>query len=110
MLAYPVKLLPVVARRRSLPAGALHVGHNARRFVSDNTRRAGSYDEFKQIMTEKRGFIVTGWCRKADCEARIKEETRATVRVIPIDGPSTPGACVRCGEPSAGEVYFAQAY
>ena len=82
----------------------------ARRFVSDNTRRAGSYDEFKQIMAEKRGFIVAGWCRKADCEARIKEETRATVRVIPIEGPSTPGTCVRCGEPSVGEVYFAQAY
>jgi prolyl-tRNA synthetase len=82
----------------------------ARRFVSDNTRRAGSYDEFKQIMAEKRGFIVAGWCRKADCEARIKEETRATVRVIPIEGPSTPGTCLRCGEPSVGEVYFAQAY
>ena len=106
-----VPLAALAERTRELLA-AIQDGllDRARRFVSDNTRRAGSYDEFKQIMAEKRGFIVTGWCRKADCEARIKEETRATVRVIPIDGPSTPGSCVRCGEPSTGEVYFAQAY
>ena len=71
---------------------------------------SSSYDEFKQVMADKRGFIVAGWCRRAECEARIKEETKATVRVIPIEGPSTPGACVRCGQPSPGEVYFAQAY
>jgi prolyl-tRNA synthetase len=106
-----VPLASLAERTRELLA-AIQDGllDRARRFVSDNTRRAGSYDEFKQIMAEKRGFIVAGWCRKADCEARIKEETRATVRVIPIEGPSTPGTCVRCGEPSVGEVYFAQAY
>src|SRR6185295_3142117 len=76
----------------------------ARRFVADNTTRVSTYDEFK------RGLIVTGWCRSADCEAKIKEETKATVRVIPIEGTAAAGPCVRCGQPSSSEVYFAQAY
>ena len=59
---------------------------------------SASYDEFKQVMADKRGFLVAGWCRSADCEARIKEETKATVRVIPIEGEApAAGACVRCG-------------
>jgi prolyl-tRNA synthetase len=82
----------------------------ARRFVADHTTRVSTYDEFKRVMAEKRGFLVTGWCRSADCEAKIKEETKATVRVIPIEGTAVAGACVRCGQPSSSEVYFAQAY
>jgi prolyl-tRNA synthetase len=82
----------------------------ARRFVADNTTRVSTYDEFKRVMAEKRGFLVTGWCRSAECEAKIKEETKATVRVIPIEGTPAPGPCVRCGQPCSSEVYFAQAY
>jgi prolyl-tRNA synthetase len=82
----------------------------ARRFVAENTSRAGSYDEFKAIMAARRGFIVAGWCGDAACEAKIKEETRATIRVVPTGPEATPGACIRCGRPSAREVYFAQAY
>jgi prolyl-tRNA synthetase len=82
----------------------------ARRFVADHTSRVSGYDEFKQVMAEKRGFLVAGWCGDADCEAQVKAETRATIRVIPIEGDAAPGACVRCGRPSPREVYFAQAY
>ena len=82
----------------------------ARKFVADNTTRVSGYDEFKQVMSDRRGFIVAGWCGDAACEAAIKQETKATVRVIPIEGEATPGACVHCGKPSPREVYFAQAY
>ena len=82
----------------------------ARRFVADNTTRVASYDEFKQVMAERRGFLVAGWCEDAGCEAAIKQETKATVRVIPIEGEERAGACVRCGKASPREVYFAQAY
>jgi prolyl-tRNA synthetase len=82
----------------------------ARGFLKDHTATVSTYDEFKQVMTEKRGFLIAGWCGTADCEARIKEETRATVRVIPMEGEARSGACVRCGKPSEREVYFAQAY
>jgi prolyl-tRNA synthetase len=82
----------------------------ARKFVADNTTRVSGYDEFKQVMAERRGFLVAGWCEDAACEAAIKQETKATVRVIPIEGEAAPSACVRCGKPSPREVYFAQAY
>jgi prolyl-tRNA synthetase len=82
----------------------------ARRFVAENTARVGSYDEFKKVMEAKRGFLVAGWCGDADCEARIKQETKATIRVIPIEEDAARGTCVRCGKPSPREVYFAQAY
>ena len=82
----------------------------ARAFLAGNTSRVTSYGEFKRVMAEKRGFIVAGWCRSAECEANIKEDTRATVRVMPIEGTPVAGACVRCGQASSGEVYFAQAY
>jgi prolyl-tRNA synthetase len=82
----------------------------ARKFVADNTTRVSSWDEFKQVMAGRRGFLIAGWCGDADCEARIKTETKATVRVIPLEDEARAGSCVRCGRPSAREVYFAQAY
>ena len=82
----------------------------ARKFVADNTTRVSSWDEFRQIMAGQRGFIIAGWCGDAECEAKIKQETKATVRVIPLEGETRPGTCVRCGRPSPQEVYFAQAY
>ena len=80
------------------------------KFVADNTTRVTSWDEFRQVMAGRRGFIIAGWCGDAECEARIKQETKATVRVIPFEGEARAGSCVRCGRPSEREVYFAQAY
>jgi prolyl-tRNA synthetase len=80
----------------------------ARKFVADNTTRVATYDEFKQVMADKRGFIVAGWNGDAAVEARIKEETRATIRVIPID-EEREAACVVTGQ-RGREVTFAQAY
>jgi len=91
----------------AIQAGLLE---RARRFLADNTTRVSSWDEFQQIMAGRRGFIVAGWCGDAECEARIKAETKATVRVIPLEGEGRGGTCVRCGRPSPREVYFAQAY
>ena len=82
----------------------------ARKHMADNTTHVKSWDEFKQVMADKRGFIVAGWCREPDCEAKIKEETKATTRVIPLDSKPGSGSCIRCGKPSPEEVLFAQAY
>jgi prolyl-tRNA synthetase len=79
----------------------------ARQFVADNTRRVSSYDEFKQAMTEKRGFILAGWNGDPAIEAQIKAETRATIRVVPME--EREAACVVTGKPGR-EVVFAQAY
>jgi prolyl-tRNA synthetase len=80
----------------------------ARAFVAANTTRVRSYDEFKQVMAEKRGFIVAGWNGDAAVEAKIKEETNATIRVMPICEP-VEAECMYTGE-KGREVVFAQAY
>jgi prolyl-tRNA synthetase len=80
----------------------------ARAFVAANTTRVSSYDQFKQVMAEKRGFIVAGWNGDPAIEARIKEETKATIRAIPMGDP-VEAPCVVTGQ-KGREVVFAQAY
>ncbi|MET0349707.1 MAG: hypothetical protein ABW067_07950, partial [Rhizobacter sp.] len=80
----------------------------ARRFVADNTTRVKTYDEFKEVMAAKRGFIVAGWNGDAAVEAKIKEETKATIRVTPLDGGAA-APCIVTGQPGR-ETWFAQAY
>jgi prolyl-tRNA synthetase len=82
----------------------------ARKFMADNTRRAGSYDELKKLLEEKGGF-VRGWFKPSrEAEAKIKAETKATVRCIPFDQPGGTGKCIYSGEETDIEVLFAQAY
>jgi prolyl-tRNA synthetase len=80
----------------------------ARRFVADSTTRVSNYDELKETMRSKRGFIVAGWNGDPAVEARIKEETKATIRVMAID-ETREAPCVVTGE-KGREVTFAQAY
>lgn len=82
----------------------------AKKFLSENIRDAQTYDEFKKIMTTTRGFIRSFWCEDAACEAKIKEETKATTRCLPLDTKEEKGACVRCGKPATHRWIFAQAY
>jgi prolyl-tRNA synthetase len=80
-------------------------------FRDANTHTADDYATFKRIMQEQRGFISAYWCGSDECEGRIKEETRATIRVIPEDAEADgPGACVFDGRPAQGRALFAQSY
>jgi prolyl-tRNA synthetase len=105
----PLAGLAAVVRER-LDLMQVELLERARAFVAANTTVVSSYDQFKEVMGSKRGFLVAGWCGSAECEARIKEETKATIRVIPLEREPRPGACVCCEKPSPREVYFAQAY
>lgn len=82
----------------------------AEAFLQSSTHSADSYAEFKEIMTTQRGFISAHWCGSAECEQRIKDETRATIRVIPQDGDDRPGQCIVDSRPSARRALFAQSY
>ena len=73
------------------------------------TRDVNSYDEFK-VEIEKGGFLMCHWDGTPETEEKIKEETKATIRCIPLDGDTTPGVCMVTGEPSAQRVIFARAY
>ena len=82
----------------------------ALQFRESHTQRVSSYDEFKSVMEGRPGFVIAGWCGSAECEATIKADTQATLRNIPFAGANTTGTCVRCGQPSPSEAWFAKAY
>jgi prolyl-tRNA synthetase len=74
-----------------------------------NTYICDSYDEFKERI-EDGGFFLCHWDGTTETEERIKEETKATIRCIPLDGDETPGKCMVTGRPSARRVIIARSY
>lgn len=79
-------------------------------FRQEKTTKADTFDEFKRILDEKGGFISAHWDGTAETEGRIKEETKATIRCIPIDNTAEEGTCILTGKPSKQRVLFARAY
>ncbi|MFT3753841.1 MAG: proline--tRNA ligase [Paludibacter sp.] len=73
------------------------------------TREVNSYEEFK-VEIEKGGFLMCHWDGTPETEEKIKEDTKATIRCIPLDSDMTPGVCMVTGKPSAQRVVFARAY
>ncbi|MDH4474272.1 MAG: proline--tRNA ligase [Fluviicola sp.] len=69
-----------------------------------------SYEEFKTRLEAEGGFYLAHWDGTAETEEKVKKETQATIRCIPLDTPSEPGVCMVTGKPSAGRVVFAKAY
>ena len=78
-------------------------------FRTSVTREVNSYDEFK-VEIEKGGFLLCHWDGTAETEEFIKNETKATIRCIPVDGEVDPGFCMVTGKPSTRRVVFARAY
>ncbi len=79
-------------------------------FREEHTTYVDTYDEFKQVLADKGGFIYAHWDGTAETEQAIKEETKATIRLIPLDAPEEPGTCIYSGKPSKRRVVFAVAY
>lgn len=80
-------------------------------FQRENTHEIKDYEDLKAIMEQKRGFIKTFWCGSRNCEEKIKEETMATIRVIPLEqDKKNQGNCICCQRQSETLVYFAKAY
>ena len=79
-------------------------------FREQNTRRAKNYEEFCEIMKKEGGFVMAHWNGSPEVEAKIKGDTKATIRCIPLDPDLVPGKCMVTGEPSEREVVFAVAY
>ncbi len=82
----------------------------AKKFRDDNTRTAATYEEMKQILEKDGGFVKVYFEPNEAAEAKIKTETKATVRCIPFDQPSTPGKCIVSGAETKTQVLFALAY
>ena len=84
--------------------------HQARAFRSEHTSVAENYDQFKELLESKGGFVYAHWDGTTETELRIKEETKATIRCLPLDAVKEPGRCIVTGAPSAMRVPFARAY
>jgi prolyl-tRNA synthetase len=84
----------------------------AQKFQDENTFEVKDYQEFKDVMKSKRGFIMAYWCGDTSCEEKIKDETMATIRVVPLqsDRKNGQGKCILCQKPSEHLVYFAKSY
>jgi len=82
----------------------------ALQFREQHTQRVSSYEEFKQAMEGRPGFVVAPWCGSAECEAQIKAETQATIRNMPLGSPAPTGKCIRCDGTAVAEAWFAKAY
>jgi len=78
-------------------------------FREKNTRKADSYDELKRFINEG-GFVLAHWDGSPETEERVKNETKATIRCIPLDSPDEAGTCIVSGKPSQRRVLFAKAY
>ena len=78
-------------------------------FRESKTCEVDSYDDFKKKI-EEGGFILSHWDGTPETEEKIKEETKATIRCIPMDGDTTPGKCMVTGKPSQRRVIFARSY
>lgn len=74
------------------------------------TRNVDDYEEFKQVVESPGGFLRCHWCGSAECEEQVKNETKATIRCIPMEAPGEGGACLACGKSSDRRVIFARAY
>jgi len=79
-------------------------------FRTKNTTEVSTYDEFKEVLKTKSGFVLAHWDGTPETEERIKKETKATIRCIPLEGEKVAGKCVFSGKPSTQKVLFAKAY
>jgi prolyl-tRNA synthetase len=82
----------------------------ALKFRTDNTFSVNSWEEFREVVEVKGGFAYAHWDGTPETEQKIKEETKATIRCIPLDNPLEDGKCVLTGKPSSQRVLFAVAY
>jgi prolyl-tRNA synthetase len=87
-----------------------NIYQRALKFRREKTTKVDSFDAFKKVLDETGGFILAHWDGTAETEARIKEDTKATIRCIPLDAPDESGTCIYSGKPSSKRVMFARAY
>jgi prolyl-tRNA synthetase len=82
----------------------------AKRMLAEHTADVDSYDELALRVAANAGWSLAHWCGGVACEARVKAETKATIRCIPRDLPPETGRCIVCGGMSDRRVVFARAY
>lgn len=87
-----------------------NIFNKALKFREENTKEVDTYEEFKRLLDEEPGFLSAHWDGTAETEQQIKEETKATIRCIPLNNKQEEGKCILTGKPSSQRVIFARAY
>ncbi|MEO7524042.1 MAG: proline--tRNA ligase [Ferruginibacter sp.] len=87
-----------------------NIYNKALAFRNENIREANNWDEFVRLLDEKAGFISAHWDGTGETEEKIKEQTKATIRCIPMNNKMEDGMCILSGAPSSQRVLFARAY
>jgi prolyl-tRNA synthetase len=82
----------------------------AKKYRDEHITPVNSWEEFKTVLNEKGGFVSAHWDGTTETELQIKEESKATIRCIPLNNPQEDGVCIFSGKPSKQRVLFAQAY
>ena len=106
-----VALMGIPGRLESYQRALLKAARDRRE--ENSYRGITDYGQLKELVERDAGFVYAGWCGSAECEAKVKEETKATIRTIPFEefrSPSAPKTCVVCGKPAQHEVIWARAY
>jgi prolyl-tRNA synthetase len=107
----PVELVKLVDVTNSLLAKVQEsLLSKATEFLHENTFRPVDYQGFRSIVEGKGGFVLAGWCGREECESKIKEETGADIRVIPLYQKDKPATCIYCGRESKKAAIYARAY
>ncbi|MDY0024334.1 MAG: His/Gly/Thr/Pro-type tRNA ligase C-terminal domain-containing protein, partial [Candidatus Izemoplasmatales bacterium] len=78
--------------------------------VNNNTKETNDYEEFKKIIKDNQGYVKMMWCGKQECEDKVKEDTQATARCMPMKDESIGEVCPVCKEKAKHLVYYAKAY
>jgi prolyl-tRNA synthetase len=106
--------LPATELTNTIPAGLEQIQRDlfarALEFREQNTHTIDDFDEFKKRIDDPSGFFWIHWCGSRDCEDRLQEETKATIRCIPLERRVESGKCLLCGEDSGERVLAAKAY
>ncbi len=87
-----------------------NIFNKAMQYRTEHTTKVDNFDDFKKVLDKKGGFILAHWDGTPETEEKIKEQTKATIRCIPLDFIEEEGKCVFSGKPSKGRVLFAKAY
>ncbi len=96
--------------RRTLEEIQENLFKRAKEYLETHITEVKSYEEFKEALRTKGGFIKACWCSSSECEEKIKEETGATIRLIPFEKEEPFSNCIYCGKEAKAVAYFAKAY
>jgi prolyl-tRNA synthetase len=108
------RAIPVQDAEQEISALLVAIQNNlferARKHRDERTFTLDDYEEFKERIEAVNGFYLLHWCEGHECEKKISDETKATIRCIPFDSEPEFGHCIRCGQPSKQRYLFAKAY